>query len=181
MALFFLLFSFGVATIPLSYLLSFFFETPSSGFVVMVIIYILTGLIANLGMSVIDTMMHIAGMAFSEQLFQFLVNTLRLFPIFSFLFGYQKVYRLSVLNQMCTSIRSVGDFCSGNIDNMNAFLRGCCVGKCGDNCYDTQSTFAFNWYGCGVEVCFLFVFGIVCFALIIIGEGLYSDACFLFC
>lgn len=171
-ALFFLLLSFGVATIPLSYLLSYYFRTPSSGFVVMVVIFIITGLIANIAMSVVHTMSSLAGMPImSEGVEQLVLAIFRLFPIFSFLFGYQKVYLLSQVSTICKLI-PLDDFCQMDKKRMMPILVGCCPNICEDRCYDGKNTFALSSFGCGVEVLYLFAVGITFFVLIIFGEGL---------
>lgn len=170
-ALFFLLFSFGVSTIPLSYLLSYYFGKPSSGFVVMVVIYIITGLIANIAMSIVHTLSTLGDFfLMPESVLQLVLSILRLFPIFSFLFGYQKIYLLSQLSSICKLVPPE-QICTENIKKNAPMLVGCCPELCEDRCYEVQNLFAISSFGCGTEVLFLFGVGITFFVLIILGEG----------
>lgn len=170
--LFILLFAFGVSTIPLAYFLSYPFKKPSSGFVFLIILFLIVGFIGNIIFSSLDVGMNNLGVPLTEIRnfwYPFLLFILRFIPIFSMLFGYQKVQKLSAFTKMCKAV-PLDQTCRTLNANSTNFLRGCCPDICGEMCYATANPFAMNVYGSGIEVIYMLITGLVSFLLIALYE-----------
>lgn len=162
------------------------FSTPSSGFVYLVLIYLLFGLIANLFWSGIDVVMditldqNISFLNFASKL----GYIVRCVPIFSVLFGYQKLFKANALLKLCAEQNITADTkCNENFKNPDKFFfgiyRGCCKNLCeGNDCFDAGSL-SFGRYGAGEEILYLFLTGIISIALVILYDG-NVYICFMF-
>jgi len=164
------MFVFGLSTIPIAYILSFRFKKASSGFVFMVIVFFLFGLVFNIFLSIVEFMRTFAGSHFMDGWFETIVTIVRAVPIFSFLFGYQKVYKLSCLSKFCDAMdpAELAKMCSSN-STLDILSQGCCPGKC-NPCFKDFNPFSTSKYGAGIEVLYMLIGGIVCFALIVLYE-----------
>ncbi|KAH9405759.1 hypothetical protein TYRP_014055, partial [Tyrophagus putrescentiae] len=170
-ALFVLLFTFGISTVPVSYFLSYRFQKPSSGFVFLIIVFFLVGFIGNIIFSILDVMFNYFDAdlpAVQNFWMPFILFFLRFIPIFSMLFGYQKVHMLAAFGSFCKNMQN------GTCDNMkpddSSPYKGCCSNVCGDKCYLTGNPFAVTKYGAGQEMIYMFCTGIFCFTMIVLAE-----------
>lgn len=171
-ALFLLLFSFGISTIPVVYFLSYRFQKPSSGFVFLIIIFFLVGFIGNIVLSVMDTAVNYFDAdspAIKNFWMPFLLFFLRFVPIFSMLFGYQKVHKLAAFGKFCKDMPP--GTCDSIYSNSSSSFKGCCPGVCGDMCYLSGNPFAMTKFGAGPEMLYMFCTGIFCFSMIVLGES----------
>ena len=167
-----ILFAFGIGVIPQVYALSYLFSSPSTGFVYLVIIFLIFGFIGNLAMSIWDLMQNFFHVELT--FLTSLLLPLRTMPIFSMLFGYQKLYKISSFAHICNSLDpKLLDSLCGLIDpNSSSLFRGCCPNQCGDMCYQNASPFTFTAYGSMSELFFLIFTGIFYLSIIIIYESM---------
>ncbi len=168
-ALFLLILSFGVATIPVVYAFSFFFTSPPSGYVFVVILYLVFGLIGNIIFSVFHICNNFFAMNVGGSWAESALWLFRAVPIFSMLFGYQKIYLLSVMSSVCRS-NNIDQMCGSFTNETSRMMLGCCPGKCGDHCFSQASAFSFSSIGAGTELASLFLSGLVFFLLIVVYE-----------
>lgn len=175
--LYLLLLSFGVATIPLTYALSYLFAKPSSGFVFLIIVFFLIGFICNIIFSVLDFLVNYPILETPDTTmsfwYTFLLVFLRIVPIFSMLFGFQKVQKLGVVARLCTDLH-ITDLCGSEKGKdllKIKFLQGCCPETCTDMCYLEENPFSFRKAGAGPEVTYMIVTGLLSFLLIILFES----------
>lgn len=170
------MFVFGLSTIPIAYILSFRFKKPSSGFVFMVIAFFLFGFLLNLFLSIIDLLRNFIGMDYIlGDWYERILDVARIVPIFSFLFGYQKVYKLTTFGKICGQFppKTLEGLCQliDIGDNTLQVLKGCCE-DC-DPCYNNVKPFAFDKYGAGFEILYMVLCGLLCFAAILLYEGMF--------
>lgn len=177
--MFTLIFAFGVAAIPVAYALSYYFKTSNHGFVFLVLLYLLFGMIFNL----IFAYLYFISMKTSDSRMKVFIKIglpiVRLVPIFSFLFGFDKVYILNLansnfcpyFNETCPIFKAVND----SVYSENKLLLSCCPGLCRDFCINNQNPFSVaNELGAGVELIYLFAVGIIVFGGILIHDCTYD-------
>ena len=172
LALFLLIFAFGVGTIPLSYAMSFIFQTAQGGFVAVTII----SFIFAFGLNQIFPPVYFLILFKLVKPNIWITITLafvRVVPIFSFLYGFSKAYFISKFSKICQELKNQGQLeficLSNNSDGMD--FDACCPGKCGEFCAGPENAFKFNFYGAGIELLYLFVSGFVFISLIILCES----------
>ncbi len=174
--LFLMLFLFGFASIPLAYCFSFWLKKPSTGFAVLVVIYLLFGLIANSAMGVLDLMINVMNLKpISISTFKLLLGIFRLIPVFSMSFGIQKLYRIGSFAQICKEYavkQNMTIMCS--YVSKSEFMYGCCREKCEPNneCYDSKNPLQFDNFGVGQEFLYLLFDGLLFMIILLIFEGL---------
>ena len=118
-------------------------------------------------------------------------SALRLVPIFSFLYGYQKVYILSIASGMCRfmddastlkfTCAKIGKILEkakngevlSDIETQLMIMAGCCEEFCAPNCYGVANAFQFGNLGAGVELANLFSVGLATVMLIVLYECKY--------
>lgn len=126
------------------------------------------GLIGNLVISV----MHLLSILIIPDLIKnvaVILNLLRLIPIFSMLFGYQKLYLLTTLKKLCGNIdpATLWFLCQMNRtipqgDTFRSLIPiGCCASLCADSCYQNSTPIDFNDAGSGIELASLYLTGLL--------------------
>lgn len=170
-ALFLMILSFGVSTIPLVYALTFQFSSSSSGFIFIVIFYLVFGFIGNIVFSIFHILNNYVGISVLVKWINPLLLIVRIVPIFSLLYGYQKIYLLSVMNGVCRNMKNLDELCKV-LSDQNIML-GCCPEKCGNKCYSQENAFNFSPIGAGTELLYLFLSGLFFFVLIVVFESKY--------
>lgn len=173
--LFLMLFLFGFASIPLAYLFSLWLKKPSTGFAVLVIIYLLFGIIAVSAMGTIDLMVNIVHVNFiSSSTFNQVLALFRLIPVFSMSFGVQKLYRLGSFMQICKEYETKNMTIVCSYIQKKDFLYGCCLDKClkSNDCYFNKNPLDFDNYGVGQEFVYLVCSGFLFFLILLVLEGI---------
>ncbi|OTF75870.1 ABC transporter sub-family A-like protein [Euroglyphus maynei] len=182
--LFVILFVFGIGTIPLAYLFAYIFDVHSSGFTFVVIIFLIMGLIANIFWSILDILINNAGIDASSNFLswtQSILPIIRLIPIFSMLYGYQKLYKANLFTKMCTKFGpdNLAQICNmtDNDNSLSRLAHGCCPNIClkDNSCYDSAS-FSFGKFGSAPEIYSLIASGLIFMAVIILYENFQQYA-----
>lgn len=141
------------------------------------------GLISNILMSMLDFIDNFLDLNVFPWTFSFLY-LLRIVPIFSMLFGYQKLYKLSTFSRICHQVPFLEFECAAlksheDYTLAGLVLRGCCPELCGDKCFSTGSPWTMGMYGSGTEVIYLIVSGLFYLTVIIMFEC--KLMCFMMC
>ena len=125
-----LLASFGLGIIPFAYLLSYSFSKTFRGFSVMMQICSYLGTIAVAVFSVGDLLLNYFGFQ-NPALYALYVafsSVFRILPIFSVLFGYQKLYKLAQFSQYCHGLEKNGQLAMIcpvlSVNNTGGLLQG---------------------------------------------------------
>ena len=130
--------------------------------------------------SVIDLLTNYLKMDVIGIWFDLLLYLFRIVPIFSMLFGYQKVQKLSLFSQICGPEGIIRDrLCEMEEANYHKhketnILSGCCSSICGDMCYMDQNPFSYSKAGSGTEVTYMMVIGLLSFLLIVLYESKFK-------
>ena len=172
--LFLMLFLFGFASIPLAYCFSLWLKKPSTGFAVLVILYLLFGIIAVSAMGTLDLMINILHFDFiSSVTFNRVLGIFRMIPVFSMSFGVQKLYRMGSFTQICKENEKKNMTIICTHISKKDFLFGCCLDKCTktNDCYHNKNPLDFDNYGVGQEFVYLVCSGILFFLILLIFEG----------
>ena len=126
-------FLFGFASIPLAYLTSLKLKKPSSGFALLVIIYLLTGLILVMAMGIIELVYPFKGL-------DTVLIFARFLPVFSMSFGIKKLYKVGSYQKACKDTLKVylDARCRDQYLRKSDPFWGCCPERCSKNkeCYD---------------------------------------------
>lgn len=112
----------------------------------------------------------------------FSLAILRMVPIFSFLYGYQKTFFISSGSIICDDmVMATCPFYSVNKNqgkpldwdptNAMAFFKACCPKVCGTFCYGSKYALKMNANGTGIELTYLLVSGLLYLGLIIACES----------
>jgi hypothetical protein len=142
-----MLFLFGFASIPLAYIISLRLKKPSSGFAILVIIYLISGVVLIFPLGFCDLLINTFKQDFmSSSTLDILVFICRFLPVFSMSFGIQKLYKIGSYISACDKI--LPDFlkarCSENLRRDDE-IWGCCIEKCNKTkeCYEDAE--ALRW------------------------------------
>lgn len=154
-AFFYLLMTFGVSTVPLSYLLAFFFENPSRGYNIMVAFNSITGIVLGVSMLIVELLLQFAYI--SQVTFSLLLTISQMCPIFCVSWAFKKMFRNIHLNEMCHLLTPEEKITlcdkmknkSPEIEKV-AYLVACCEGQCYNPDTEVDScvyTDPFGWTG----------------------------------
>ena len=181
-----LIFMYGLAVIPFAYTLSYCFAKTSRGYTVMIQISSYLGTLGGSLLATGDLMINYYNVQSSvfRGFYFTLLYPLRIVPIFSVVFGFQKIYRLSNFARFCEKLdinQQLESICRsiitqrGNNTNDNDsdgdIFRGCCVEVCNDSCYVQTSPWSVtSKFGIGTEIIYLLVTGIIFFISIVAYE-----------
>lgn len=175
-ALFALLFGYGVAVIPFAYILSYKFEKTSRGFQVIMQIFTYLGTLPSALFGGADLWLNYFGAPYPavNVIFHALLSVFRVVPIFSVIFGYQKLYKLQEFSGSCLQLQKEGkldQLCATIPANLTGYpFKGCCANVCGDTCFFEASPWGFTRYGIGTEVLYMVITGIIWISIIIAYE-----------
>ncbi len=176
MGVFIILFLFGFASIPIAYCFSFIFSKPSTGFALLVVMYLLFGLIGNLIMSVLDLLINVFRFDFmSSTLLDIILYICRLIPVFSMCFGIKKLYWMGSMAQWCKqTLKKDPNVCLDDSKEAQNFYYNCCEKRCSpkNECYDSNNPFRFNNAGIGQESICMIASGFLFLAFLWILEGI---------
>ncbi|KAI2807884.1 hypothetical protein RDWZM_005336 [Blomia tropicalis] len=170
-ALFLMILFFGLSTIPVTYGFSYFFTSPVSGFTFMTILYLAFGFIANLIFSIMNILINYARFDLPFGWIEPVLVVIRGVPIFSMLYGYQKIYLLSSMTKFCKSIRDVELICSSLSNSTPSMITGCCPELCGSRCFSNENAYSYNDIGAGKELIYLVASGTSFFLFMILFEA----------
>ena len=143
-------FFFGFASIPLAYLTSLRLKKPSSGYALLVIIYLITGLILVVAFGLLDFMINTLRADFmSSSTLEVILFFARLLPVFSMSFGIQKIYKVGSYQKACAMILPIYLDHQCQYMEKNRALWGCCLNKCEANneCYYQMNVLEFGSNG----------------------------------
>lgn len=186
MVLFLLLIFFGFSSIPFGYVVSGFCNSPTTGFVSLVTFFMLFGFFVNCSESSQYLLIKLQD---PDSSMGVAINFFRLIPLFSFLFGFQKMYIVGSLSKTCKKpivqmtycLNSTFAFILGkdddggvNVSDFNKIYKGCCVDTCGDRCLTTRHPFSTGDYGAGVEIIYMLLIGLVFIIGVILYDRKYS-------
>lgn len=146
-----LLFSYGLASIPMAYVVSLASPRPASAFSLLVIINLVLGVMSSI---VSFVLRRVVPTIMSQQVYDWLSWFIQFFPIYSMSSGIAKVYSTGSFAATCARIPSsaLDVMCQvGSASSSKLF--GCCVGE--------LFVVIFNCFVC----CFL-MFYFVCFVLV---------------
>ena len=181
LALLLMLFMFGFASIPLAYLFSLVLGKPTTGFAVLVIIYLLFGVIAVSIMGTIEYSDKLSEKVMVNPiLFNVILYIFRVVPVFSMSFGLQRLYRTSSFTKFCEELNAFDskfqNYCSEKVKEKSNFLYGCCSVNCSltNECYVQKSALSFDEYGVSTDLVFLIVCGILFMALLLMFESKFE-------
>ena len=154
-----MLFLFGFASIPLAYLTSLRLKKSSSGYALLVIIYLISGLILVLAMGILDLFINTLNVDFmSPQALEGILFFARLLPVFSMSFGIQKLYKIGSYQYACDKTLPVylENLCTEVRDNTDP-VWGCCRSKCEPNneCYYQMKALEFGSHGMKQTIYFI--------------------------
>lgn len=175
-ALFALLFGYGVAVIPFCYILSYKFEKTTRGFQVIMQIFTYLGTLPGSLLGAADLWLYYFQAPYPavNAVVQALLAFFRVVPIFSVLFGYQKLYKLQEFSSACLQLQKDGKLdklCASLPANLTGYpFKGCCTKICGDNCFFGQSPWGFTRYGIGAEILYMVITGIILISIVIAYE-----------
>ena len=131
MGLFILVFLFGFASIPLAYLTSLRMKKSSTGYALLVIVYLISGLILKITLS-----LFVMWTTISKTLIDVIQHLSRLLPVYSLTSGIQKLYLIGSYKLSCNQIdptllqyrcRSLD---TNSTDSSTDILFGCCQRLC---------------------------------------------------
>lgn len=131
--LFIMLFLFGFASIPLAYLTSLTMKRPSTGYALLVIIYLITGLILKVTIT-----FFIMWTTISRTLIDVLQHFSRLLPVYSMTSGILKLYKIGSYKSACNEMDpTVLRFKCRSLSGREDVLLGCCIEQCrpDNKCY----------------------------------------------
>ncbi|CAG2161807.1 unnamed protein product [Oppiella nova] len=171
--LFLMLFLFGFASIPLAYCFSLLLNKPSTGFAVLVILYLLFGVMSISAMGVLDLIVNVMKMnIISSVKFNTILSFFRLIPVFSMSFGIQKLYRIGSFAQICKEYESKNMTLLCSFIDRKSILYGCCIDKCSptNECYSNQNPLSFDHNGVGQEFVYLVASGLFFMAILLLFE-----------
>ncbi|GFV70897.1 ATP-binding cassette sub-family A member 3 [Trichonephila clavipes] len=163
-----MLFLYGWASIPFSYLMSFMFKKGGAGFSIIV------GFCAILGVgigSILRSVSYGLSKAKAEQI-QNAVWVFRIFPTFSFAQGMSNLFGIAFYNAYCESVpyEDLQFNCySSTMDEHNPLYK-CCKNVCGDNCLQPEDIFTWDKGACGRDLLFLFIDGCIYFSILLLLE-----------
>ncbi|GFY44553.1 ATP-binding cassette sub-family A member 3 [Trichonephila inaurata madagascariensis] len=171
-----MLFLYGWASIPFSYLMSFMFKKGGAGFSIIV------GFCAILGVglgSILRSVSYGLSKAKAEQI-QKAVWVFRIFPTFSFAQGMSNLFGIAFYNAYCESVpyEDLQFNCySSTMDQHNPLFK-CCKNVCGDNCLQPENIFTWDKSACGRDLLFLFIDGCIYFSILLLLETRFLGAFF---
>ncbi|GFR10884.1 ATP-binding cassette sub-family A member 3 [Trichonephila clavata] len=171
-----MLFLYGWASIPFSYLVSLMFKKGGAGFSIIV------GFCAILGVglgSILRSVAYGLPNAKAEQL-QKAVWVFRIFPTFSFAQGMSNLFGIAFYNAYCESVpyEDLQFNCySSTMDQHNPLFK-CCKNVCGDNCLKPENIFTWDKSACGRDLFFLFIDGCIYFSILLLLETRFMGAFF---
>lgn len=187
-----MMFLFGLSAITFAYLLAPIFGSPNKGFTTLVIVYIAIALLLSTGVTLYDFV------EFLKESYHFSLGltltfpVLHSLPIFSFLFGFQRITRWAVFSTICRElIPSDNRHLEQFVHNMSmqleekwpadeprlldpqiilfGLLRGCFPNLCGDRCYRRGILWNLT-YGPWLQMFYMILWAAVFFVLL-----LYQD------
>ncbi|RWS30311.1 ATP-binding cassette sub-family A member 1-like protein [Leptotrombidium deliense] len=176
MALYLLLLFFGISSIPVAYVISFVPKTPSSGFALLVILFLIFGVI----LSIIDFILKIVviGGSISQDTYSCFESFIRIFPLISLTKGIVKLYYTGTVSKLCQrlSTDAINIMCS-HIKEKD-ILFGCCKDKCKNSaigCFEWENPF--QWKGNGIvqELTTMLIDSIVFFCILSLIESRFAN------
>ncbi|XP_055935809.1 phospholipid-transporting ATPase ABCA1-like [Argiope bruennichi] len=159
----------GWASIPFSYLLSFWFQRGNAGFAAVVGICIFVGTALGSTLTAVKIAFPASGIV------SFFMWVFRFLPPFSLSSGFANLFAVAYPNAFCESIPKKDlDFnCDpANLDISNPLFK-CCKKACGENCLKAVYPITWEDIGCGRELFALALSGFIYFGILFLKETPY--------
>ncbi|XP_042898603.1 phospholipid-transporting ATPase ABCA3 isoform X2 [Parasteatoda tepidariorum] len=173
-----MLFLYGWASIPFSYILSFFFKTGNGGFSAVIALNCIIGIVIG---AILITW-QFSTRNFDESSAEFYVWIFRLFPAFTIASGFSNLFAIAYHNAYCDGI-SAEDLkisCASEFMHHWKPMFKCCKDICGTACLNQTSLITWDVLGCGRDLFMLTMDGIIFFAVLLFLETSYSGFLFRF-
>lgn len=177
-SLFIMLFFFGFAAIPLAYIMSYLSKKPSTGFALLVILYLIFGVILVIVMGTLDALRTFSDTVITKKTFTTCLWFSRLFPIFSMTWGITKLYKIGSYSAACKAMpnATLQALCNMTFTHDTPIVGqfyGCCKNKCSvtDDCYEYKSPFIWGDKGVGEEFLILILDGIIFIVILCLIES----------
>ena len=145
--LFFMVFLFGFASIPLAYLTSLKMKKPSTGYALLVIIYLISGLVL-----VMTVEFMVLGGTLKGDGAKVLRGFVRLLPVYSMSLGIEKLYKVGSFNAVCNQMNPIllSYRCSKlTPSDHGKEIYGCCKSLCEpkNECYYQMNPLSWSDHG----------------------------------
>ncbi|KAL3249762.1 hypothetical protein MRX96_055956 [Rhipicephalus microplus] len=184
-SLYALMMSYGCASIPLAYIVSLFCDQPSTGYVTIASISIVTGMILNVSMSLLYLLPALIEPAMNETRgtagLDAALWLFRAIPSFSLAWGFSNCLQISQESIMCRYMSTFDRllFCENFglekiPDHLNRFIE-CCPKKCRD-CILSKGCLTWDKMSAGRDVCIMLLVGVALFSVVtLIDSGLVES------
>ncbi|XP_075742019.1 phospholipid-transporting ATPase ABCA3 [Rhipicephalus microplus] len=184
-SLYALMMSYGCASIPLAYIVSLFCDQPSTGYVTIASISIVTGMILNVSMSLLYLLPALIEPAINETRgtagLDAALWLFRAIPSFSLAWGFSNCLQISQESIMCRYMSTFDRllFCENFglekiPDHLNRFIE-CCPKKCRD-CILSKGCLTWDKMSAGRDVCIMLLVGVALFSVVtLIDSGLVES------
>ncbi|CAG2116416.1 unnamed protein product, partial [Medioppia subpectinata] len=175
--LFILFLAFGLSAIPLAYLFSLRLKQPSTGYAVLVVVYLLSGIALSLIVFFVSMQAPDAANA--------LEGVANIMPVYAMSHGIQKLYKLGSFGDACGKLTReyLARQCDyQKIGGETDEYWGCCRTLCEPTheCYDQRNAFQWGKYGIVTELVYLIVTAVVYTALLSLIEGNFQRLKYMF-
>ncbi|CAG2178676.1 unnamed protein product, partial [Oppiella nova] len=173
--LFILFFAFGLSAIPLAYLFSLRLKLPSTGFAILVVIYLLTGVALSVTVFIVG--------AIKPNTLEVLSGIASILPVYAMSRGIQKLYKLGSYQAACKQMsREHLERRCKDITPHTSEYYGCCESLCRPKhqCYDELNVFQWDHNGISSELTYLIVTGAVYLLLLWLIEGNWQRIRYMF-
>ena len=143
--LFFMVFLFGFASIPLAYLTSLRMKKSSTGYALLVIVYLISGLILVMTIEFL-----VQGGTMNPDQAKIVRGFARLLPVYVMSLGIEKLYKVGSFNALCEQTNPIvlDNMCK-NTNGEKSDLYGCCKNLCEDKneCYFQMNALSWSDHG----------------------------------
>ncbi|CAG2114253.1 unnamed protein product, partial [Medioppia subpectinata] len=176
--LFLLFLMFGLSAIPLAYLFSLRLKQPSTGYAVLVVVYLLSGIALSLTVFFVSMQKPKAADA--------LEGVANIMPVYAMSHGIQKLYKLGSYADVCNKMTR--EHLAQRCDNSNYRIDkssdywGCCVNLCKPTheCYYERNAFQWGKYGIVTELVYMIVTAFVYLLILSLIESNFQKIKYMF-
>ena len=151
--LFFMVFLFGFASIPLAYLTSLKMKKPSTGYALLVIIYLISGLVLVMTVGFL-----IQGGTLKGDSAKIVRGIARLLPVYSMSSGIGKLYKVGSFKAVCDKMNPLLlNYKCNHLQDTSDELYGCCKMLCEpkNDCYFQMDPLSWSDHGKALVRCLL--------------------------
>ncbi|XP_035212722.1 ATP-binding cassette sub-family A member 3-like isoform X2 [Stegodyphus dumicola] len=159
---------YGWASIPFSYLFTFRFKKSTSGFSILVMISVITGVIIATTLNALKILAD----SYHYEVFPLEVGLwiLRIFPSFCISSGFSKLFAIAYNIGICYDVPKKDlDFLCSVKANSEDFANTCCKDSCKSNCF--KQYLEWDYSTCAHDIMMLFLDGIIYFCCLLALEA----------